>query len=124
MSAAADKAVAHVLQRLLRDPRLAHLISAGSEAFDLLTAAYAEAHGFTVEHVRADFERQMAPRRWRGEMLDWHDAHISKPDADLTVVCLDADDVWAGHWDGVNWIDNETHLVVHPTHFADPKGPR
>ncbi|HEY0953992.1 MAG TPA: hypothetical protein VGE36_04495 [Roseateles sp.] len=125
MSAAADKAVRHVLSRMLQDPRLGFLLGFGSESFDLLTAAQAEAEGRPVELLRSTLMVQLARRAWSGEMLDWHDAKLTKPDAELTVVCIDAEDVWCGYWDGESWIGCESGgTVAAPRYWADPKGPQ
>ena len=125
MSAAADKAVAHVISRLLQDPRLGFLLGPGSESFDLLTAAQAEAHQRPVDAFRSLLMTELRKRTWCGEMLDWHDATLTKPDADITVICIDAEEVWTGYWDGESWTGCESGgTVTAPTHWADPKGPR
>lgn len=51
-SPTADKAVAHIIKRMKADGRLAYLLGYGSESFDLLTQAYAEANGLDVETFR------------------------------------------------------------------------
>lgn len=125
MSAAADKAVRHLIIRMLQDPRLGYLLGYGSESFDLLTAAQAEAEGRPVEVLRSKLMTALGKHAWSGEMLDWHDAQLTKPDADLTVVCLDAENVWCGWWDGEHWNGCESGgTVAAPTHWADPRGPR
>lgn len=48
----ADKAVAHIIKRMKADGRIAYLLGNGTESFDLLTQAYAEANGLDVETLR------------------------------------------------------------------------
>ncbi len=59
MSATADKAVLHVLRRIIDDPRLAYHFDPLTESFQLLTAAYAEAQGKDVAEVRRGCENRM-----------------------------------------------------------------
>lgn len=47
-----DKAVIHVLNRMLCDGRLAYILGPGSEAYDLIIAAYAKIAGVNVEEFR------------------------------------------------------------------------
>lgn len=120
-------AVQHLMQRLLTDPRLAHLIGPGTESFDVLTIAAAEATCLSIDFVRFETERQLAPRRWSGELLDWYDAAKIKPDAELTVLCWHAKDgeFWTGYWDGEQWIGCESGgTVLGVTYWAVPNGPR
>jgi hypothetical protein len=61
MSAAADKAVEHVLNRIRSDGRVAWFLGFGTESFALLTAAYAERHGANVEQFRREFASECSP---------------------------------------------------------------
>lgn len=120
-----SRAASHLLGLMRRDPRLAYLIGPGSESFDLLTADYAQAQGLPVDDVRQRLEQGLPA--WHGEMLDWHDASVRKPDADLTVLCWHAGDAefWTGYWDGAGWIGCESGgSVLGVTHWAAPRGPR
>jgi hypothetical protein len=54
-SSSADKAVAHVINRMRDDERLADRLGYGTESFDLLTKAYAEAKGLDIEEFRHAF---------------------------------------------------------------------
>jgi len=56
---AAQKAVAHVLLRMRQDGRLAYLLGAGSESYELLTEAHAETLGEDVDQFRATFGAQL-----------------------------------------------------------------
>lgn len=56
----ADKAVAHIIKRMKEDGRLAYLIGPGSESFDLLTQACAEANGHDVGTLRHALELNLA----------------------------------------------------------------
>lgn len=51
----AEKAVAHILHRMTRGERLAYLLGEGSEAYELLTQAHAEANGEDVAEFRKTF---------------------------------------------------------------------
>lgn len=118
-------AASHLLGLMRRDPRLAFLIGPGSEAFDRLTADYAAAQGMPVEAVRERLAKALP--QWTGEALEWHDASLRKPDAELTVLCWHADDeeFWTGYWDGAGWIGCESGgSVLGITHWALPRGPR
>ncbi|GCL64340.1 hypothetical protein [Pseudaquabacterium pictum] len=61
------------------------------------------------------------------ELLQWHDASASKPDAELTVnVWSTQDALLTAHWDDERgaWIDcAHGGLITDVTHWADPKGP-
>lgn len=63
MSTKADAAVEHVLNAIRNDGRKAYLMGLGTGCFDLLTAAYAEAHSLDVEQYRRDFWSQCRPER-------------------------------------------------------------
>jgi hypothetical protein len=52
MSAAAHKAISHLLQRIKHDPRLAYYFDPSTASMELLTAAHAEAHGLDAEAFR------------------------------------------------------------------------
>lgn len=52
---AADRAVAHLLRRISRDPRLAYHFDPLTESFRLLTDAYAEARGLDADKFRKEF---------------------------------------------------------------------
>lgn len=60
MSAAADKAVEYLLQRIKYDGRLAYHFGM-TESLDLLCAAYAEAHGLDAEQFRTQFNAELQP---------------------------------------------------------------
>lgn len=59
----ADLAVAHVLRAIRGDGRKAYLFGFGSQSFELLTAAYAEANGLDVEQYRREFWAECRPER-------------------------------------------------------------
>jgi hypothetical protein len=48
---------AHLLNRILRDPRLAYYFDPVTESMELLTAAYAAETGQDVEVVRREVEK-------------------------------------------------------------------
>lgn len=50
---AAERAAMHVMNRIIRDARIAYFFGPGSETYDLVTAAVAEMRGETVEAYRA-----------------------------------------------------------------------
>jgi hypothetical protein len=58
----AGQAVVHLVQRLQADPRLAYLIGAGSESFELLVAAAAEALGIEADVYRERVLGWIAPQ--------------------------------------------------------------
>lgn len=49
----AQKAIQHVLQRLMRDEKLFFQMGEGTQAFDLLTEAYSSLTGEDIEKVRS-----------------------------------------------------------------------
>lgn len=55
----ADKAIAHLLNRIKRDPRLAYHFDPLTESMELLTQAYADANGRDVTEFRAEFYPQL-----------------------------------------------------------------
>jgi len=60
------------------------------------------------------------------EIITWNDANTSKPDADITVLCLGNDGFFCGYWDDdlAGWIGCESggsELGV--IHWAEPIGP-
>ena len=59
----ADKAVAHIIKRMQADGRLAYLLGNGTESFDLLTQAYAEARSLDVEEFRHAFDLNLTYTR-------------------------------------------------------------
>lgn len=61
---AADKAVAHILRRIQRDPRLAYFFDPLTESFDLLIEAHVEKHGGDVHQVRDQVEANMKFKPW------------------------------------------------------------
>jgi hypothetical protein len=63
MTTKADQAVAHIIRQMQRDGRLAYLLGWGSQSFDLLTDAYAEANGLDVEKFRDEFISWLRPEK-------------------------------------------------------------
>lgn len=59
----ADEAVAHVLNMMRRDGRLAYLLGWGSRSFELLTEAYAETKGLDLEKFRNEFADSLKPEK-------------------------------------------------------------
>lgn len=59
----ADAAVSHVLRAIRDDGRKAYLMGFGSQSFELLTEAYAEANGLDVEKFRDEFWALCKPER-------------------------------------------------------------
>ena len=59
MSAASDKAVAYLLNRIVRDPRLAYHFDPLTESYELLTAAHAEAVGQGIADFRTAYQAMM-----------------------------------------------------------------
>lgn len=62
-ASSADRAVSAVLRRIRDDGRVAYFLGYGSETFNLLTAAYAEAHGEDVDEFRKRFWALCSPER-------------------------------------------------------------
>ncbi|MGS5089033.1 hypothetical protein ACVC7V_21320 [Hydrogenophaga sp. A37] len=58
----AGQAVVHLVQRLQADPRLAYLIGPGSESFELLTAAAADALSIEADVYRERVMGWLAPQ--------------------------------------------------------------
>lgn len=58
----ARKAVLHLINRMQADPRLAYLIGPGSESFELLVAAAAQAHGIEHDVLRERVLGWIAPQ--------------------------------------------------------------
>ncbi|WOI47006.1 hypothetical protein [Acidovorax sp. BLS4] len=54
-----ERVVAHLLQRIRSDPRMAFLAGPGSELFDLATAAAAAAGGFDEEWYSSQFAENL-----------------------------------------------------------------
>ncbi len=54
MSAAAKAAIEHLMRRLLDDPRVAYYFDPFTRSMELLSEAYAEVSGLSVERVRAE----------------------------------------------------------------------
>lgn len=52
---AADRAINHLLWRIKDDPRLAYYFDPFTKSMELLTAAYAEAHGVDLAAFRKEF---------------------------------------------------------------------
>lgn len=50
---AAEQAAMHVMNRIIRDPRITYFFGPGSETFELVTAAVAEMRDETPEAYRA-----------------------------------------------------------------------
>jgi hypothetical protein len=63
MTTKADQAVAHIIRQMQRDGRLAYLLGWGSQSFNLLTDAYAEANGLDVEKFRDEFSSWLRPEK-------------------------------------------------------------
>lgn len=61
-NAAAPAAVLHILQRLQADPRLAYLIGPGSESFELLITAAAQAQDIEQDVLRERVLGWIAPQ--------------------------------------------------------------
>lgn len=62
----------------------------------------------------------------RAELLEWHDAALTKPDSDITVLCWGSEGFFCGWWDdGMGcWIGCESGgTVLGVTHWAQPEGP-
>lgn len=60
------------------------------------------------------------------EILEWHNAEIEKPDADMTVLCWDSEGYFCGYWDDSvpGWIACESGgAVAGVTHWSSPEGP-
>jgi hypothetical protein len=55
MTTAAERAVEHILQRILSDPRVAYYFDPLTESMELLSQAHAEIHGLDA----ADFRREL-----------------------------------------------------------------
>ncbi len=58
------QATAHILQQMVRDPRLAWLIGPGSRSYELLTEEAAQASGEPVEAFRAALEARLKFTPW------------------------------------------------------------
>ena len=52
-STAAERAAMHVMDRIIRDPRITYFFGPGSETYELVTAAVAEMRGESAEAYRA-----------------------------------------------------------------------
>ena len=50
---AAERAAMHVMNQIIRDPRITYFFGPGSETYNLVTTAAAEMRGDTVEGYRA-----------------------------------------------------------------------
>ncbi len=93
---AADKAVAHILWRIQRDPRLAYFFGL-TESLSLLTKAYAEANGLDLETYRIEFNQGLrfeAPIREEvvnalGGLIAVFDDHPHLPCEDGELPALD-----------------------------------
>lgn len=72
----AEKAIRHVLQRVINDGRINYLIGPGSHAFDLLTEAYASITRADLGQVRLDASRR---------------AHEERMDADARLIAAAPD---------------------------------
>ena len=59
----ADRAVSHLLSQIRNDGRLAYLLGYGSQSFELLTQAYADRTGESVDEFRKQFWALCNPRR-------------------------------------------------------------
>lgn len=59
MSDAADSAVAYLISRIKKDPRLAYYFDPFTESMELLTRAYASANGLNVEEFRKTYYAQL-----------------------------------------------------------------
>lgn len=60
------------------------------------------------------------------ELLEWHDAGLIKPDADITVLCWGSEGFFSGWWDDEigSWIGCESGgSVLGVTHWSEPAGP-
>jgi hypothetical protein len=58
-----DKFVYHMIERCREDGRLAYLMGPGSEAYALMTGAYAEMRTLDAEAFRAGYQRKLKMQR-------------------------------------------------------------
>lgn len=61
------------------------------------------------------------------ELLQWHDAAITKPDSDMTVLAWTDEGFCCAYWDDSipGWIACESGgSLLGVTHWAEPQGPQ